>query len=102
MSLVNGLRALPREAEWVEFKIGYAEPLLVGEYVSALMNAAALVGKAFACLVWEVCSEEHTVVGMGVDPHTGAADRHATGRMGEEDLSRQDRSDLGGLSLSDH
>jgi predicted HTH transcriptional regulator len=50
VSLVNELRALPRETEWVEFKVNDAEQQAIGEYISALANAAALVGKAFAYL----------------------------------------------------
>ena len=51
-SLVRELCALPRETEWVELKVNEAEPQGIGEYLSALANAAALVGKAFAYLVW--------------------------------------------------
>ena len=42
-SLVRELCAQPRETEWVEFKENDAEPQAIGEYVSALANAAALV-----------------------------------------------------------
>ncbi|MGE5155511.1 MAG: ATP-binding protein, partial [Bdellovibrio bacteriovorus] len=44
----------------------------------ALANAAALVGKAFAYLVWGVRDEDHTVVGTGFDPHAA--------RVGNEEL----------------
>jgi predicted HTH transcriptional regulator len=67
-SLVNELCALPREAEWVEFKVNDAEPQAIGEYISALANAAALVGKAFAYMVWGVQNEDHAVVGTSFDP----------------------------------
>lgn len=69
-SLVNELRALPRETEWVEFKLNDAEPQAIGEYISALANAAALVGKAFAYLVWGVRNEDHAVAGTTFDPRT--------------------------------
>jgi len=42
VSLVRELCALPRETEWVEFKVNYAEPRDIGEYISALANAAAV------------------------------------------------------------
>ena len=58
-SLVRELCALPREAEWVEFKVDRAEPREIGEYISALANAAALVGKAFAYLVWGIHEVAH-------------------------------------------
>lgn len=51
-SLVNELRKLPKETEWVEFKVNDAEPQEIGEYLSALSNSAAFCGKAFAYLVW--------------------------------------------------
>lgn len=68
-SLVHELSALPRETEWVEFKVNDAEPQGIGEYVSALANSAALVGKAFAYLVWGVRDDDHAVVGTTFDPH---------------------------------
>jgi hypothetical protein len=47
-SLVRELCTLPRETEWLEFKVDDAEPQAIGEYLSALANAAALAGRAFA------------------------------------------------------
>lgn len=41
-SLGHELRALPRETEWVEFKVNEAEPQAIGEYISALANAARI------------------------------------------------------------
>lgn len=69
-SLVRELGSLPRETEWVEFKVNETEPQLIGEYVSALANAAALAGKAFGYLVWGVRDEDHAVVGTTFDPGT--------------------------------
>lgn len=77
-SLVRELCALPRETEWVEFKLNDAEPQAIGEYLSALANAAALVGKAFAYLVWGVRDEDHSIAGTGFDPHAA--------RVGNEEL----------------
>jgi predicted HTH transcriptional regulator len=78
VSLVNELRALPRETEWVEFKVNDAEQQAIGEYISALANAAALAGKAFAYLVWGVRDGDHAVVGTAFDPHAA--------RVGNEEL----------------
>ena len=77
-SLVRELCALQKETEWVEFKVDDAEPRGIGEYISALANAAALVGKAFAYLVWGVRDEDHAVVGTSFDPHAA--------RVGNEEL----------------
>ena len=77
-SLLHELCALPRETEWVEFKEDNADPKEIGEYLSALANAAALVGKAFAYLIWGVRDSDHAVMGTRFDPH-------AT-RVGNEEL----------------
>ena len=78
VSLVRELCAHPGESERVEFKVNDAEPQSIGEYISALANGAALVGEAFAYLVWGVRDDDHTIVGTQFDPH-------AT-RVGNEEL----------------
>lgn len=50
--LVRELCKLPRETEWLEFKENNADPHIIGEYLSALSNAAALEGKANAYVLW--------------------------------------------------
>ena len=78
VSLMHELCALPRESEWVEFKVNDAEPQAIGEYISALANSAALVGQAFAYLVWGVHNDDHAIVGTHFDPHAA--------RVGNEEL----------------
>ena len=78
VSLLHELCALPRESERVEFKVNNTEPQVIGEYISALANSAALVGQAFAYLVWGVHNDDHAIVGTHFDPH-------AT-RVGNEEL----------------
>lgn len=73
------LRSLPAETEWVEFKQNYADPEDIGEYISALSNAAALAGKTNGYLVWGVENGTHRVVGTAFKP------RKAKGK-GDEDL----------------
>lgn len=68
ISLVRELCGLNRETEWVEFKVNIRKPEEVGEYISALANSAAFVGKAFACVVWGVSDRDHSVVGTTFDP----------------------------------
>ena len=68
VSLVRELRKLTGELEWVEFKVNVREPEEVGEYISALANSAALVGKAFAYVVWGISDRDHSVVGTSFDP----------------------------------
>lgn len=69
-SLVRELLMLPRESEWVEFKLNNAEPEMIGEYVSALSNAAALVGRATAFIVWGIDDTTHEVIGTTFTPGT--------------------------------
>jgi hypothetical protein len=42
-TLLRELTALPTEVEWVEFKCNNQNPEEMGEYLSALANAAALL-----------------------------------------------------------
>lgn len=78
VGLVNELRRLPHETEWVEFKHDNSKPQEIGEYISALSNAAALIGKAFAYLVWGIDDTTHDVIGSNFKP-SGA-------RLGNEEL----------------
>lgn len=67
--LVSNLRQLPRETEWVEFKVDQAtEPQQIGEYISALANGAALNGKPLAYLLWGIADGSHAVVGTKFMP----------------------------------
>ena len=45
ITLIDWLRALPTETEWFEFKRNRYEPQQLGEYLSALANAACLAGQ---------------------------------------------------------
>lgn len=67
-SLVSELRKLPAEIQWVEFKENNANPQDVGEYLSALSNAAAMARKANAYLVWGIKDGTHEVVGTTFEP----------------------------------
>lgn len=68
-SLLKELRHLPSETEWVEFKHN-VDVLLIGEYISALANSAALLGKQNAYLVYGVDNETHEVLGTDFKPST--------------------------------
>ncbi len=57
------LLALPHETEWAEFKHNNDEPQMIGEYLSAISNAAALLGQPFGYIVWGVENGTHNVVG---------------------------------------
>mgnify|MGYP000023231058 CR=1 FL=1 len=67
-SLLKELLSLPNETEWVEFKHNNDKPELIGEYISALSNSAALQGKKSAFVVWGVNDEDHSVIGTEFSP----------------------------------
>jgi ATP-dependent DNA helicase RecG len=67
-ALLDRLRAEPRESEWLEFKANRFEPQPLGEYLSALANAACLLGKPRAYLVFGIKDGSHAVVGTTFDP----------------------------------
>ncbi len=77
-SLVRELCKLPHETEWVEFKENNDSPQEIGEYLSALANAAALAGKAFAYMVWGVSDGDHAI--------TGTTFRPSAAKKGNEEL----------------
>ncbi len=76
--LIAELRKLPVETGWLEFKKNDSDPQDIGEYLSALANAAALDGKANAYVVWGIENDTHEVAGTSFSPtHT---------KKGNEDL----------------
>ena len=68
LGLLRELRGFPHETEWVEFKVNQSEPRRIGEYLSALANAAALSGKTRGYLLWGVDDDDHAVVGTRFSP----------------------------------
>lgn len=66
-ALVDGLRAQPRETQWLEFKENFSDPNGIGEYISALSNSAVLVKAPRAYLVWGLEDSTHDIVGTTFD-----------------------------------
>lgn len=62
-SIINELRKLPAETEWVEFKHNKSESEEIGEYISALANSAVLMGKVNAYMVWGIENKTHDIIG---------------------------------------
>ena len=62
-SLVRELAKLPDETEWIEFKCNNKQPQMIGEYISALSNSAALCERPKAYLIWGIDDETHKIVG---------------------------------------
>lgn len=66
--LIKELSALPKECEWVEFKVNNSNPQEIGEYISALSNSACYHKKAFAYLVYGIEDATHRLVGTDFRP----------------------------------
>jgi predicted HTH transcriptional regulator len=66
--LIDVLRALPKESEWVEFKVNNSNPQIIGEYISALSNSANLENKEYAYLVFGIEDETHKIIGTSFHP----------------------------------
>lgn len=73
IALVDQLRRQPNETEWLEFKRNRYEPQELGEYISALANAASLAGKPRGYLLFGVDDVSHEVVGTKFDPYAAKA-----------------------------
>lgn len=67
--LLRELTSLPSETGWVEFKHNNAKPEIIGEYISALSNSAALEGKVNAYMIWGVEDVTHRIVGTDFKPN---------------------------------
>jgi ATP-dependent DNA helicase RecG len=67
-AIVRELLLLPKETEWVEFKGNNDDPHEIGEYISALANSAALLGKSVAWIVWGIADASHDVLGTTFKP----------------------------------
>ncbi|WP_328398763.1 ATP-binding protein [Nocardia sp. NBC_00416] len=65
--LIKQLTSQPVEREWLEFKSNLADPEQIGQYISALSNAAALHAVSKAYLVWGIEDKTHTVIGTSFD-----------------------------------
>ncbi len=77
-ALLTELLNQPGECEWLEFKHNFEQPELIGEYLSALANSAALHGRDTAYLVWGIDDISHQVVGTTFQPRKA--------RKGNEEL----------------
>ncbi len=70
ISLVHELCKLPKETEWVEFKHNNSRKEDIGEYLSALSNSAALLGKTSAYVIWGVEDGSNEILGTTFNPIT--------------------------------
>lgn len=70
ISLIKELLKQPNETEWLEFKYNNSDKEMIGEYISALSNSAALHSKTNAYLIWGVDDTTHEILGTTFAPST--------------------------------
>ena len=68
--LIHELVKLTSERSWVEFKKDNYKPEMIGEDISALSNAAAIVERSCAYMLWGIDNDTHDIVGTKYDLHT--------------------------------
>lgn len=76
--LLQRLANLPAETEWLEFKHNGIHHEEIGEYISALSNAASLCHKEAAYLIFGVDDKSHALIGTSF--------RFRESKVGNEDL----------------
>ena len=65
---INELREYKTEREWFEFKVNWFNAAQLGEYISALSNAAAIEGQKMGYYIWGVHDKTHEIKGTHFDP----------------------------------
>lgn len=78
LKFLEYLVSFPKETEWIEFKQNNDNPQEIGEYISALSNAAALWKQPRAYIVWGIEDGTHQIVGTAFKPRQQ--------RVGNEEL----------------
>jgi ATP-dependent DNA helicase RecG len=63
VELLKDLQALPKECEWVEYKMNNYNPQDIGEYLSALSNSACYHNQPFGYLVFGIEDVTHRLLG---------------------------------------
>lgn len=66
LALLESLRSLPRETDWLEFKANTFDAVSTGQYVSGLANSAMFERQKLAYMVWGVEDGSHEIVGTSV------------------------------------
>ncbi len=77
-ALLLELLALPHESEWVEWKHNNTNPEMIGEYLSALANSAALHHRETGYIIWGIEDGTRAIVGTSFKPRQA--------RKGNEEL----------------
>lgn len=67
-NLVRQLTSQPKETEWLELKHNNIDPYEIGEYISALSNASALLERHTAYILWGIDDSTHEILGTKFRP----------------------------------
>lgn len=62
-NLIYDLVKRKDEEEWFDFKENWFNPVEIGEYISAISNAASVCGKTYGYVVWGISDTNHEIVG---------------------------------------
>lgn len=74
LSLLEQFRHLPREEATIEFKSSWDKPDDIGEYLSAMANAAVLERHDRAWLIWGIDNATHAIKGTTFNPFTSTGE----------------------------
>ena len=66
--LIKELISFKYEKEWFEFKLNMNNDYEIGEYISALSNSAAYIGRENGYLIWGIDDKNHDIVGTSFNP----------------------------------
>lgn len=68
-AIVNEIRVqYTAEMPWIEFKNNNTDPQMIGEYISALSNSAALYSQTHGLMLWGIDDITHEIVGTDFSP----------------------------------
>jgi predicted HTH transcriptional regulator len=68
--LLESLVCQSSETEWIEFKVDYQTPEMIGERLSALANGACLQNQKHGYLIFGVEDNTHSIVGTNFRPRS--------------------------------
>lgn len=66
--IIENARKNPYETPWIEFKTNNYNPQIIGEYISALANTAALFNHEKAFMIWGIDDTSHDIIGTTFNP----------------------------------
>lgn len=76
IALVDEYREIDAELGWVEFKVNYTDPEMIGSLISAISNAARLADKPCGYVMWGINNETHKIDGTSFRPASAKAKGH--------------------------